>query len=841
MRIAKVFLVICLSFLMTKPITADNFELLQPRHQTILSNLSQRDYLMVEKELQTIRSKDSELFKINNYDYLLGRLQEKRSDFTAATKSFNAVITQNSLLSEYAYWHLALIAREQKDLNLEREQLKKLVNQYPNSLLNSKATRRIAEINLLKKDLPNALQYFRSQANRSTTKGREALGQVALIQMQQGQNQAARTIFEQLLNGSKDDQALLAAQKLDELDKQENRQATETELLTRGRVCLFNRDSQNTRVAYQELLKRFPASTSLAEAIFSIGRSYYIDYDYVNALKWYDQAYSEFPATKQAELALYQGGHAYQNMGRYAEAVARYQKLINEYPSSSSIDGAHLNIIDSYRSAAKYEDALDWCRRTQKRFSSDVTGVTALFNQAKIYLTKNDYSQALSVLSDLLTYNLSRKAPGSTNYSEVKFLQAYCLEKLGRINDAVESYLAFPADLNSYYSNRATLRLETLKRDGKSKTIINEKYVAFLANAKQQLANRNYSSAKDAINQALRLSDSRASQELLGMLRECYQNLPGYERFLSNGLSPAGRSFLTNRLQTTASHRVLADELIFLGLYDEGALELSASGGLNLAGNSLDIESIDLNALEMNETEPTTQFVNISTQRRRSKTTAKPVVKTTTKGSSSYSLAVYLNRGSHANPAIRYGESTFASVLPKDFRLELLDRNIAELIYPAPYRDEMVKVGQAENVDARFMLGIARQESRFDIDAKSPAAARGMFQFIASTAERISKELKHPDFNQNDLYLPPIAVKFGGCYLGILFDEFKDNPYAVAASYNGGEASVRRWIARSQSSDVDQFVIEIAYHESKDYVYKVMNNYWAYKQLYKEDLTVRDR
>ena len=250
MRIAKVFLVICLSFLMTKPITADNFELLQPRHQVILSNLSQRDYLTVEKELQTIRSKDSELFKINNYEYLLGRLQEKRLDFTAATKSFNAVIAQKSLLSEYAYWHLALIAREQKNLNLEQEQLKKLVNQYPNSLLNSKATRRIAEINLLKKDLPNALQYFRSQANRSTTKGRESLGQVALIQMQQGQNQAARTIFEQLLNSSKDDQALLAAQKLDELDKQENRQATETELLTRGRVCLFNRDSQNTRVAY---------------------------------------------------------------------------------------------------------------------------------------------------------------------------------------------------------------------------------------------------------------------------------------------------------------------------------------------------------------------------------------------------------------------------------------------------------------------------------------------------------------------------------------------------------------------------------------------------------------
>jgi soluble lytic murein transglycosylase-like protein len=64
-----------------------------------------------------------------------------------------------------------------------------------------------------------------------------------------------------------------------------------------------------------------------------------------------------------------------------------------------------------------------------------------------------------------------------------------------------------------------------------------------------------------------------------------------------------------------------------------------------------------------------------------------------------------------------------------------------------------------------------------------------------------------------------------------LFDEF-GSPQAVAAAYNGSEDSVRRWIARSQSKEVDRFVIEVAKRETKDYVFKVLNYLQAYKTFY---------
>ena len=58
----------------------------------------------------------------------------------------------------------------------------------------------------------------------------------------------------------------------------------------------------------------------------------------------------------------------------------------------------------------------------------------------------------------------------------------------------------------------------------------------------------------------------------------------------------------------------------------------------------------------------------------------------------------------------------------------------------------------------------------------------------------------------------------------------------VAASYNGGEDNVARWVKRANAKDPGVFTAEIGFDETKDYVQKVMTNYRAYKQLYTVDL-----
>jgi soluble lytic murein transglycosylase len=187
---------------------------------------------------------------------------------------------------------------------------------------------------------------------------------------------------------------------------------------------------------------------------------------------------------------------------------------------------------------------------------------------------------------------------------------------------------------------------------------------------------------------------------------------------------------------------------------------------------------------------------------------------------------------------VRYSEPLWKRV-PADYLLELAPREAVELLYPAPYRDALLEYAPPRGVDPRFVLAIMRQESRFKPEAKSNAAARGLLQFIPSTADQMAGQLGLADFRQDELYSPRVAVLFGSEYMGQLFRQFPEMPQAVAASYNGGEDNVARWVARARSNDPDRYVLEIAFSQSKEYVYKVLPNYWVYQTLYTDQLKRR--
>ena len=132
-----------------------------------------------------------------------------------------------------------------------------------------------------------------------------------------------------------------------------------------------------------------------------------------------------------------------------------------------------------------------------------------------------------------------------------------------------------------------------------------------------------------------------------------------------------------------------------------------------------------------------------------------------------------------------------------------------------------------------------RQESRFRPNVKSNAAARGLMQFISTTADRIAVDLGRTGFQQDELFHPPTAILFGSKYLADLFGLYPGMPDAVAASYNGGEDNMKRWLARSKSYEPDRYVPEIQFAQSKDYVQRVMANYRMYTPLYDERLNRR--
>lgn len=159
--------------------------------------------------------------------------------------------------------------------------------------------------------------------------------------------------------------------------------------------------------------------------------------------------------------------------------------------------------------------------------------------------------------------------------------------------------------------------------------------------------------------------------------------------------------------------------------------------------------------------------------------------------------------------------------------------------YPAAFRIQVVNEAKKRGLDPRFVLAIMKQESQFKPTAKSPSAARGLLQLTIDAAQKYAQQAGLPQVTDDSLYQPTTNIAVGSEYLSQLSHMFAGLPEAMAASYNGGEDNVARWLGRTNQRDAGVFAAEVGFTESKNYVFKVMSFYRAYKQLYDANLNRR--
>lgn len=802
------------------------------RHEAVRASVERGDYAAAINQLQDWRLADPNLFALNNYDYLLARLSERSGDRASAAVNYQRVVARNALLSQYALWHLAQFARMTGNLTLEREQLRMLLVTAPESLLRDAASARLAESLFESGDYAAAIYELkgRSQSKVGQT-AREAEALLGRAYLLANQPQQARDTFNNLITQLQDatrpdDFALAAVRGLDALDSggeeaanKSAPQLAEAEHLRRAQIYHFNRDFARARLHYAAIVERYPQSANVADSLYQIGRTFYQDGKYEDALAAFQRVLEKFPESKPAQDALSFAASSLSRLKRTDEAVASYRRFIERYPNAENPERAYLNIIDALRDGGRDDDALSWIEQTRTRFKGQaLPSALALFARARIYLARGDWSHALADLESLRAEaDLGgMRVPEGTTTAEVSFMRAYVLEQMGRTDEAVKAYLEIPDGRNEYYGGRATERLRALALNEQARAVITPRLESLRQEAQQALSGAQAEKARLAAQSALRLTeDANLTRELLDVARRAYAALPAYNTLPTPKLLPVGRqNVLTGEATQTASAsetKALADELLFLGLYDEGAPALAAAQ-------------------------------NFSDE---SKAVADDASKTTTAARAAnpprdeaYTLAVLFKRGELAEHAVRYAEPLWKNV-PRDYLIELAPREMAELLYPAPFANTINEYAPPRGVDSRFVLSIMRQESRFRADAKSVSAARGLMQFIPATANTIASQLGKQSFRQDDLYNPRAAILFGSQYLGNLFKLFPNMPQAVAASYNGGEDNVARWVARARSNDPDRYVPETGFAQSKDYVYKIMSNLRVYRQLYNEQLQRR--
>lgn len=807
-------------------------------HSKIRAAMEKSDYQTAIGELENLRRADKKIFELNNYDYLLARLSEKNNDVATAMANYQSVVNRNSVLKEYALWHLSQIARSSGNLMLEKTYLRELLTIAPNSLLTNAANGRIMRSNFESGDFEAVISGQSSVVSNTNTlstapkqspsnqigndaRTRENLVYLGQSFLQLGKMNEARDVFTKLVNNlpntsQPDDFALAGVRGLDELDGgSENLgriapNVSDVEHYRRAFVYQFNRDFADARLHFAALVEQFPQSNFAPDALYQIGRGFVQQGNFDEAIKWFERVQTEFPNNPIAADALNQTASAFARGNKPKEAISRYQKAIEKYPDADNPERPFLNIVDVERDAGKNEEALKWIQKTRETFKGKLPEALAVFAQAKIHLSQNDWTDALADLNELENFSDlgGTRVPGATNPTEVKFLKGFVLEQLERFSEAIDVYLSIPDGRGEYYGWRATERLRALANSEKTANVVLKKLNELQTISNQTISPHTAEQIRQAAQSGLRLVSDKASQNevsanmtvkeiLLEKVRETYDKLPAYQRIPNFKLLEFGRiEVLKEKREPSANyHQNLADELLFLGLYDEGTPELETS--LKEVGKS-------------SSTNP--QSNNLA-----------------------YTLAVFYKRGEMANRAVAFIEPLWKNI-PADYQIELIPRDQAELLYPAPYADSLLKYVAPRNVDPRFVLSIMRQESRYRADVKSYAAARGLMQFISDTSNRIAAKLGRKDFTQDELYNPPTAIEFGSQYLEDLFKQFPAQSQAVAASYNGGETNVARWTARAKSSEPDRYVPEIIFAQSKDYVYKVMANYRVYQIFYKKGM-----
>jgi soluble lytic murein transglycosylase len=154
-----------------------------------------------------------------------------------------------------------------------------------------------------------------------------------------------------------------------------------------------------------------------------------------------------------------------------------------------------------------------------------------------------------------------------------------------------------------------------------------------------------------------------------------------------------------------------------------------------------------------------------------------------------------------------------------------------QMLYPIGWREPLMEAAQRQQLDPFFVAAVVREESSYYPRAVSRVGARGLMQLMPGTARLVASG-GGLDLGSGDaLDEPTINLQLGAKFLGDLMKEFRDPRLALAA-YNAGPRRAREWWSARRSDDVEVWVEQIPFNETRAFVKRVMLSWEEYRRLY---------
>ena len=747
----------------------------------MIKSLQEEQFSQAIQHLKSIEQQEPSLFRENSYPYLLARLYQDQEDYEEAIKYYDLTLQTNPLLSDYAELHLAEIYRSLAELAREREHLGRLILNHPDSLLAPRAWYRMGRSYLEDKDYQRALEAFlKLEGLKKSPYRREAGYLVAHCYDKLNKPLQAAQKYKKLIEANQsDDYALYSLRGLERVERSHRFSLAHfpLELWQRGEVYFNNREFQQSRRYFLEVIKREPLDERSADSHYKLGLSYYRQRNYPQALRWFRLTQERFAGSPWEADALYQIAMCYSRQGKDEEALACFLELNRRFPHHRLAPNALLRIIEHHHHQEEGRKALTYVDEFLRRYETHPLCANALM-EAVVICQKNQWLESALYYFDRI---LNGKYPEGVT-AEALFRKGRLSEAMNLLPEAENSYekliSLYP---NNFYSFRAVERLKALLSQGSSHHI-----PKLWATGWESLRQGNLQKARELFQILYYLSDNgEEKQESLSILDQCYSQVEEYQKIKE--LKPyEPRPLRTNpQGKMSPSPMAKAEELLFLHLYQEGVEELTAT--------------------RPDERGELLRWL--------------------------HSQSHYQREAGLFHQSIRSAEILIKSV-PPNLPFPLLPQTLQELLYPLGYLPLVEASSTPRGVDKHLVAAVIREESRFHPQAKSVASARGLMQLIPSTARQVGSRLGLRRFSIEELYRPQLNIELGVEHLRELLEEFQGNLFPAIASYNAGGEVVRRWLQNCTTEEPEEFLLEIKFEETRKFVQRVMRSYWRYKEIY---------
>jgi soluble lytic murein transglycosylase len=193
-------------------------------------------------------------------------------------------------------------------------------------------------------------------------------------------------------------------------------------------------------------------------------------------------------------------------------------------------------------------------------------------------------------------------------------------------------------------------------------------------------------------------------------------------------------------------------------------------------------------------------------------------------------IAMALNREGRLRPGITAMRRAYPEFLAAGG--EALPREILTVIFPVDHWNLIAEHAREKNIDRYLLASLIAQESTFQADIKSGANAWGLMQILPTTGRQYATRLGIRPFTTVRLIDPDVNLRIGTTYFAELLGRFGDAAPALAA-YNAGPSRAAQWLAERPGLSREEFIDDIPYPETQNYVKRILGTAEDYRQLYR--------